>query len=60
MRLKFFVGFYVGLFKLLFIYFFYKYSIQHYMIKFVSDLRQVGLFLRVLLFLPLIKLTAPI
>jgi len=28
------------------------YSIQHYVIKFVSDLRQVGGFLRVLRFLP--------
>jgi hypothetical protein len=28
------------------------YSIQHYVIKFVSDLRQVGGFLRVLWFLP--------
>jgi hypothetical protein len=27
------------------------YSIQHYLIKFVSDLRQVGGFLRVLLFI---------
>jgi len=26
------------------------YSIQHYVIKFVSDLRQVGGFLRILLF----------
>jgi hypothetical protein len=34
------------------------YSIQHYVIKFVSDLRQVGGFLRVLRFLPPIKLTA--
>jgi hypothetical protein len=34
------------------------YSIQHYVIKFVSDLRQVGGFLRVLLFPPPIKLTA--
>jgi hypothetical protein len=33
------------------------YWIQHYMIKFVSDLRQVGCFLRVLRFLPPIKLT---
>jgi hypothetical protein len=32
------------------------YSIQHYVIKFVSDLRQVGGFLRVLQFLPPIKL----
>ena len=36
------------------------YSIQHYVIKFVSDLRQVGGFLRVLRFLPPIKLTATI
>jgi len=34
------------------------YSIQHYVIKFVSDLRQVGDFFRVLLFPPPIKLTA--
>jgi hypothetical protein len=34
------------------------YSIQHYFIKFVSDLRQVGGFLRVLRFPPPIKLTA--
>ena len=33
------------------------YSIQHYVIKFVSDLRQVGGFLRVLWFPPPIKLT---
>jgi hypothetical protein len=33
------------------------YSIQHYVIKFVSDLRQVGGFLRVLWFSPPIKLT---
>jgi hypothetical protein len=32
------------------------YSIQHYMIKFVSDLRQVGGFLRVLRFPPPIKI----
>jgi hypothetical protein len=31
------------------------YSIQHYVIKFVSDLRQVGGFLRVLRFPPPIK-----
>jgi len=31
---------------------------QHYVIKFVSDLRQVGDFLRVLRFPPPIKLTA--
>ena len=36
------------------------YSIQHYVIKFVSDLRQVGGFLWVLLFPPPIKLTAMI
>jgi hypothetical protein len=33
-------------------------SVQHYVIKFVSDLRQVGSFLRVHRFLPPIKLTA--
>ena len=36
------------------------YSIQHYVIKFVSNIRQVGGFLRVLLFPPPIKLTATI
>jgi hypothetical protein len=36
------------------------YSIQHYVIKFVSDLQQVGGFLRVLQFPPPIKLTATI
>ena len=36
------------------------YSIQHYVIKFVSDLRQVDGFLRVLRFPPTIKLTATI
>ena len=36
------------------------YSIQHYVIKFVSDLRQIGGFLRVLRFPPPIKLTATI
>ena len=36
------------------------YSIQHYVIKFVSGLRQVGGFLRVLRFHPPIKLTSPI
>ncbi len=36
------------------------YSIQHYVIKFVSDLRQVGGFLRILRFPPPIKLTATI
>jgi hypothetical protein len=35
-------------------------SIQHYVIKFVSDLRQVGDFLRVFRFPPPIKLTATI
>jgi hypothetical protein len=35
-------------------------SIQHYGIKFVSDLPQVGGFLRVLRFPPPIKLTAMI
>ena len=35
------------------------YSIQHYLINFVSELRQVDGFLRVLRF-PLIKLTATI
>jgi hypothetical protein len=33
-------------------------GVQHYVIKFVSDLRQVGGFLRVLMFPPPIKLTA--
>ena len=33
-------------------------TIQHYVIKFVSDLRQVGGFLRVRRFPPTIKLTA--
>jgi len=36
------------------------YSIQHYMIKFVSDLWQVGGYLRVLRFPSPIKLTATI
>ena len=36
------------------------YSIQHYVIKFVSDLRQVGGFFWVLRFLPPIKMTAAI
>ena len=36
------------------------YSIQHYVLKFVSDLRQVNGFLRVLWFSPPIKLTATI
>jgi hypothetical protein len=35
-------------------------SIQHYVIKFVSDFQQVGVFLRVLRFAPPIKLTAMI
>ena len=35
-------------------------SLQHYMIKFVSDLRQVGGFLRVLGFPPPIKLTTTV
>ena len=37
-----------------------KHSIQHYVIKCVSDLRQVGGFLWVLWFPSLIKLTATI
>ena len=37
-----------------------EYSIQHYVIKFVSDVRQVGGFLWVLWFPPLIKLTSAI
>ena len=36
------------------------YSIQHYVIKFVSDLRQVGYFLQILRFPPPIKLTVTI
>ena len=36
------------------------YSIQHYVIKFVSDLRQVGGFLQVLRFPPIIQLIATI
>ena len=36
------------------------YSVQHYVIKFVSDLLQVGGFLRVLQFPPPIQLTATI
>ena len=36
------------------------YSMQHYVIKFVSDLRQIGGFLLVLRFPPPIKLTATI
>jgi len=35
-------------------------SVQHYVIKFVSDLRQVGSFFRILRFLPPVKLTATI
>jgi hypothetical protein len=35
-------------------------GVQHYVIKFVSDLLQVGGFLRVLWFPPSIKLTATI
>jgi hypothetical protein len=35
-------------------------GVQHYVINFVSDLRQVGGFLRVLRFPPPIKLTATI
>ena len=36
------------------------YSIQHYVIKFVNDLRQVGGFLRVLQLPPPIKLAATV
>jgi len=36
------------------------YSIQHYVIKFASDLRQIGSFLLVLRFPPPIKLTSTI
>ncbi len=36
------------------------YSIQHYAIKFISDLRQAGGFLQILRFPPRIKLTATI
>jgi hypothetical protein len=36
------------------------YLIQHFVIEFVSDLRQVGVFLRVLRFPPPIRLTATI
>jgi len=36
------------------------YLIQHYVIKFVSDLRQVGGFLQILRFPPPIKLTTMI
>ena len=35
-------------------------GVQHYVIKFVSDLRQAGVFLGVLRFSPPIKLTATI
>ena len=35
-------------------------GVHHYVVKFVSDLQQVGGFLRVLCFLPRIKLTATI
>jgi len=35
-------------------------GVQHYVIKFVSDMRQVGDFLRILMFPPPIKLTATI
>ena len=38
----------------------WMYSIQHNVIKFVSDLRQVGSFLRELRFPPPIKLTATV
>jgi hypothetical protein len=37
-----------------------RYAIQHYLIKFVSDLRQVGVFLRVLRFPPSMQLAATI
>ena len=36
------------------------YSMQHYLIKFISDLRQVDVFFRALRFPPAIKLTATI
>jgi hypothetical protein len=36
------------------------YSIQHYVLKVVTDLRQVGGYRRVLRFLPPLKLTATI
>jgi len=36
------------------------YSLQNYVIEFISDLRQLGGFLRVLWFPPPIKFTAPI
>jgi hypothetical protein len=36
------------------------YSIQHYVLKFISDLRQVGGFFRVIRFSPPMKLTATI
>jgi hypothetical protein len=38
----------------------YLQGVQHYVIKFVSDMRQVGGFLRVLRFPPPRKLTATI
>ena len=37
-----------------------SFTVQHYVIKFVNDLRQVGGFLRVLWFPPPIELTATI
>jgi hypothetical protein len=36
------------------------YSVQHYVVKFVSDLQQIDVFLRVLRFLPPIKMTGKI
>ena len=36
------------------------YSLQHYVIKFVSDLPQVGGFCQVLRLIPPVKVTAPI
>ena len=36
------------------------YSIQHYVIQFVSDLRQVGVFFQALRFPPPVKLTVTI
>ena len=36
------------------------YSIQHNVIQFVSDLRKIGGFIRLLRFLPIIKLTTTI
>ena len=44
----------------LYIYMFEVYSIQHYVIKFVSDLWQIGCFLLLLRFPPPIKLTSTI